>query len=76
MIVVGNVLWLALLHLMMALVFFVTIIRIPFGVVSLRMAGLALWPFGKLIVRQDRIPSGVRVVIGPLHPLGVPPPSR
>ena len=70
---VGNVLWivlggwwLALLHLVLALVFFVTIIGIPFGIVSFRMAALALWPFGKIVVPQDMVPPGYVVVVGPV----------
>ncbi len=62
--------WLALLHVLVALIFFVTIIGIPFGLVSLRMAGLALWPFGKMVVRQDRVPVGTRLVVGPVQHLG------
>ena len=54
---VGNVLWfllagwwLALGHVITALVLFVTIIGIPFGVAHLKLAGTALWPFGREIV--------------------------
>lgn len=62
--------WLALLHLVLGLVLFLTIVGIPFGVVSFRMAGLALWPFGKMVVGQDQIPPGARVVIGPVKTPG------
>lgn len=51
--VVGNVVWviligwwLALAHVIVAVLFFITIIGIPFGVASLKMARLALLPFG------------------------------
>jgi uncharacterized membrane protein YccF (DUF307 family) len=51
--VVGNVVWviligwwLALAHVAAALIFFITIIGIPFGVASMKMARLALLPFG------------------------------
>ena len=51
--VIGNVVWvllmgwwLALAHVIAALLFFVTIIGIPFGVASLKLARLALIPFG------------------------------
>lgn len=54
---VGNViwfvlggLWLAIGHLTTALVLFVTIIGIPFGIQHLKIAGLALFPIGKEIV--------------------------
>jgi uncharacterized membrane protein YccF (DUF307 family) len=51
--VIGNVVWviligwwLALAHVIAAVLFFITIIGIPFGVASLKMARLALLPFG------------------------------
>jgi uncharacterized membrane protein YccF (DUF307 family) len=53
----GNVIWfflggiwLALGHLLAGLLLCITIIGIPFGVASFRMAGLALAPLGKQIV--------------------------
>lgn len=71
---IGNVVWLvlggwwlALLHVALGLVLFVTIIGIPFGIVSFRMAGLALWPFGKMVVSLDQVPPGTVVVIGPVR---------
>jgi uncharacterized membrane protein YccF (DUF307 family) len=42
--------WLALAHLIHAIVFAVTIIGIPFAWAHLKLAGLALWPIGKVIV--------------------------
>ena len=73
----GNVLWLllggwwlALLHVLLGLIFFLTIVGIPFGVVSMRMAGLALVPFGKMVVREDEVPGDAQVVIGPVRHLG------
>jgi uncharacterized membrane protein YccF (DUF307 family) len=53
----GNVLWLvlagwwhALAHLVTAILLAVTIIGIPFAWAHLKLAGLALWPIGKMIV--------------------------
>jgi len=53
----GNILWLILGGLPMAiayavagLVMFVLIITIPFGVQAFKMAGFALWPFGRVMV--------------------------
>jgi uncharacterized membrane protein YccF (DUF307 family) len=43
-------LWLALGYLVAALVCFVLIITIPFGIASLRIASYALWPFGRTII--------------------------
>ncbi len=58
---VGNVIWflfggiwLALGHLTTALLLFITIIGIPFGVQHLKIAGLALFPIGKEIVHINR----------------------
>jgi uncharacterized membrane protein YccF (DUF307 family) len=42
-------LWIAVTHLVLALVFAITIIGIPFAVQHVKMAGLAITPFGKRI---------------------------
>ncbi len=42
--------WLALGHVIIALVFAVTIIGLPFAWAHLKLAGIALWPIGKAIV--------------------------
>jgi uncharacterized membrane protein YccF (DUF307 family) len=42
--------WLALGHLVTAVVLAVTIIGIPFAWAHLKLAGIALWPIGKVIV--------------------------
>jgi uncharacterized membrane protein YccF (DUF307 family) len=46
-------LWLALGHVGSALLCFVTIIGIPFGIQHLKLAGLAIAPIGKTIVTKD-----------------------
>jgi uncharacterized membrane protein YccF (DUF307 family) len=55
--VIGNVVWLvfvgwwlALGHLVTAILLAVTIVGIPFAWAHLKLAGLALWPIGKAIV--------------------------
>ena len=55
--VLGNVLWLvlagwwlALAHVVTAILLAITIIGIPFAWAHLKLAGLALWPIGKMIV--------------------------
>ena len=55
--VLGNVLWLvlagwwlALGHLITAIMLVITIIGIPFAWAHVKLAGLALWPIGKMIV--------------------------
>ena len=47
--------WLALAHLIIALGLAITIIGLPFAWAHLKLAGLALWPIGKMIVPiEDR----------------------
>src|SRR5882672_805232 len=55
--VIGNIIWLilagwwlALAHVVTAVVLAVTIIGIPFAWAHLKLAGIALWPIGKIIV--------------------------
>jgi uncharacterized membrane protein YccF (DUF307 family) len=55
-------LWMAIAYAVAALVCFVLIITIPFGIASLRIAVFALWPFGKTLVR--RADAGVGSAIG------------
>ena len=61
--VIGNLIWLvlagwwlALIHLCLAIVFALTIIGIPFAWAHLKLAGLALWPIGRMIVDIDDTP--------------------
>lgn len=42
--------WISLSHVILGLLFFITIIGIPFGRQHFKLAGLALTPFGKKIV--------------------------
>jgi uncharacterized membrane protein YccF (DUF307 family) len=42
--------WLALAHVITAILLAVTIIGIPFAWAHLKLAGIALWPIGKVIV--------------------------
>ena len=50
--------WLALGHLATALALAITIIGIPFAWAHLKLAGLALWPIGRMIVPVDALPHG------------------
>ena len=43
-------LWLALAYVIAGLILCITIIGIPFGVQSFKLAGYALWPFGRVLV--------------------------
>ena len=53
--------WLAILYTFAAVICFVLIITIPFGVAALRIALFALWPFGRTVVRRPDagVASGV-----------------
>ena len=57
---IGNVIWfifagvwLAIGHVSSALLNFITIIGIPFGIQHLKLAGIALAPIGKTIVSKE-----------------------
>lgn len=57
---IGNIIWLvfagwwlALAHVITAVMLAVTIIGIPFAWAHLKLAGIALWPIGKMIVPKD-----------------------
>lgn len=54
---IGNIIWvlfggifIALEYLISSILLMVTIVGIPFGLQTLKLAGLALWPFDKEIV--------------------------
>jgi uncharacterized membrane protein YccF (DUF307 family) len=58
--VLGNIIWLllagwwlALGHVIVAALLAVTIIGIPFAWAHLKLAGIALWPIGRMIVPAD-----------------------
>src|SRR5271165_3242089 len=62
--VLGNIIWLllagwwlALGHIITAIVLAVTIIGIPFAWAHVKLAGLALWPIGMIIVPADDAPA-------------------
>jgi uncharacterized membrane protein YccF (DUF307 family) len=54
-----NIIWLVLCGFWMAIAYVITgiiacilIITIPFGIASFRIAGFALWPFGRTVVNK------------------------
>ena len=60
---IGNIVWLvlagwwlALGHVLVAIVLAITIIGLPFAWARLKLAGIALWPIGKSIVPADDAP--------------------
>lgn len=55
----GNIIWLifggfiiAIEYIISSFLLCLTIIGIPFGIQTLKLAGLALWPFGKIVQRR------------------------
>ena len=67
---IGNIIWLvlagwwlALMHVFWAILLAVTIIGIPFAWAHLKLAGIALWPVGRMIVPKDQagMPAHPRV---------------
>jgi uncharacterized membrane protein YccF (DUF307 family) len=51
-------LWMAIGYAIAALICFILIITIPFGVASLRIALFALWPFGRTVVKRPGAGAG------------------
>jgi uncharacterized membrane protein YccF (DUF307 family) len=59
---IGNILWLVLAGIWLAIGYVIAgiinclfIITIPFGIQAFKLAGFALWPFGRVVVeRRDR----------------------
>lgn len=61
---IGNVLWLVFSGIWMAIGFAVsgvvcclTVIGIPFGIQAFKLAGFALWPFGRTVVLSEEGPT-------------------
>ncbi|MGW7409838.1 YccF domain-containing protein [Streptomyces sp. NPDC054833] len=50
--------WMAIAYLIAALICFILIITIPFGIASLRIAGFVLWPFGRTTVERPDAGAG------------------
>ena len=57
--------WLAILYTIAAVICFILIITIPFGVAALRIARFTLWPFGRTMVRKPDagVASGIGNII-------------
>jgi uncharacterized membrane protein YccF (DUF307 family) len=54
--------WMAVGYVLAALICFVLIVTIPFGVAALRIAAYALWPFGRTVVRKPT--AGAASLVG------------
>ncbi|MCW2497884.1 YccF domain-containing protein [Jatrophihabitans sp.] len=57
-------LWMAIAYVLFGILACILIITIPFGIASFRIAGYALWPFGRTVIRRDD--AGVASAIGNL----------
>jgi uncharacterized membrane protein YccF (DUF307 family) len=55
-------LWMALGYLVAAVICFILIVTIPFGIASLRIAAFALWPFGRTVIQRPT--AGAASAIG------------
>jgi uncharacterized membrane protein YccF (DUF307 family) len=55
-------LWLAIAYTLVAVICFLLIITIPFGIAALRMANFTLWPFGRTLI--DRPDAGAASLVG------------
>jgi len=62
--ILGNLIWLifggfaiALEYFVSSIVLFVTIIGIPFGLQTIKLGVLAIWPFGSEVIQREK-PSG------------------
>lgn len=69
----GNIIWLifggiitALEYFVSSLLMIITIIGIPFGLQTLKLAALALWPFGKTVIEKTSSSSCLSVVMNVL----------
>lgn len=58
---IGNLIWLifggifiAIEYFISSIILFVTIIGIPFGLQTLKLSGLVLWPFGKETLFKEK----------------------
>ena len=63
----GNILWLVLAGIWLAIGYviagilnFVIIIGIPLGIQAFKLAGYALWPFGRAVIRKPHTTSRYR----------------
>ena len=54
--------WLAIGYVVAGLICCILIVTIPFGIASFRIAGYALWPFGRTVV--DKRSAGAGSVLG------------
>jgi uncharacterized membrane protein YccF (DUF307 family) len=54
--------WLAIEYVIAGAILCITIIGIPFGVQSFKLAGYALWPFGRMLIPARTRHKGISVI--------------
>jgi uncharacterized membrane protein YccF (DUF307 family) len=54
--------WLAISYLFAAVLLAITIIGLPFAVQSLKLAGYALWPFGRTLIQSSNRNKSLSVI--------------
>lgn len=59
--VLGGI-WLAIEYVLAGALLCITIIGIPFGVQSFKLAGYALWPFGRMLIPARTRHKGISVI--------------
>jgi len=66
----GNILWLlfggifiAVEYFIASILLFITIIGIPFGIQTMKLAGMALWPFGKEVIFKEKASGCVSTIM-------------
>ena len=67
---IGNLLWIVLggfivfiFYLIGSIILMITIVGIPFGIQTLKMANLALFPFGREAVQSDRSGGCLHIIM-------------
>ena len=60
--VVLSGIWLFLSYLLAGIIQCITIIGIPFGIQSFKLAGFALWPFGRSVVQRPGASTSLSLV--------------
>ena len=67
---IGNLLWIVLggfiifiFYLIGSIILMITIIGIPFGIQTLKMANLALFPFGREAIQSDRSGGCLHIIM-------------
>lgn len=67
---IGNIIWfvfggllIALQYVIASFLLFISIIGIPFALQTFKLAGLALWPFGKKIIPRENNSETISVLL-------------